>query len=155
MAGGLAALSDVPKTLVWRLARWINDDPGSPLRRRFGGPVIPANSIEKPPSAELAADQVDADSLPPYAVLDEIIERYVVLQEPPEQIARAIEAFEEQEARRIVAEVVRLIDRNEYKRKQTPPGLKVTSRAFGSGRRMPIAQGYAGAASLTASAARS
>ncbi len=137
MAGGLAILSDVPKTLVWQLARWINEDPQSPLRRVYGRAVIPEASITKPPSAELRANQTDQDSLPPYEVLDQIIERYVE---------------QEHSARRIIAEtgldpavvnhVVRLIDVNEYKRKQAAPGIKVTGRAFGFGRRMPIAQRY-------------
>jgi len=137
MAGGLAALSDVPKTLVWDLARWINDNEASPLRQQFRGPVIPEDSITKPPSAELRPDQKDEDSLPAYPVLDRIIERYVE---------------RDQSARRIVEEtgidaetvlrIVKLIDRNEYKRKQAAPGIKITGRAFGFGRRMPIAQRY-------------
>lgn len=137
MAGGLAVLSDVPKTLVWKLARWVNEDPQSPLRRIYGRAVIPDSSITKPPSAELRPDQTDQDTLPSYEVLDTIVERYIE---------------REHSARQIIADtgldpatvyrVVRLIDTNEYKRKQAAPGLKVTGRAFGFGRRMPIAQRY-------------
>lgn len=137
MAGGLAVLSDVPKTLVWKLSRWINDDGQSPLRRIYGRAVIPDSSITKPPSAELRPDQTDQDTLPSYEVLDTIVERYIE---------------REHSARQIIADtgldpatvyhVVRLIDTNEYKRKQAAPGLKVTGRAFGFGRRMPIAQRY-------------
>ncbi len=137
MAGGLAVISDVPKTDVWELSRWINTSPASPLLKQFGIAVIPDASISKVPSAELRPNQTDQDSLPAYEVLDEIVERYVE---------------QEQSARRIIAEtgideavvlrMVRLIDLNEYKRKQAAPGLKVTGRAFGFGRRMPIAQKY-------------
>ena len=135
MAGGLAVLSDVPKTMVYELARWINDSPDSPLRQRFGGPVIPEDTITKPPSAELKPDQMDQDSLPPYDVLDAIIERYV---EREQSVGRIVE--ETGHDADLVERIARLIDRNEYKRKQAPPGLKITGRAFGFGRRMPIAQ---------------
>ena len=136
MAGGLAVLSDVPKTMVYDMSRWINTS-GSSVYQTLGKPVIPEDSITKPPSAELRPDQTDQDSLPDYDVLDEIVERYVE---------------QEQSARRIidktgfdadtVLRIVRLIDLNEYKRKQAAPGLKITGRAFGFGRRMPIAQRY-------------
>ncbi|MEM6749405.1 MAG: NAD+ synthase [Planctomycetota bacterium] len=141
MAGGLAVLSDVPKTWVYRLARWINDSPRSPLRKRFGRPVIPQDTIDKPPSAELRPDQKDADSLPDYDLLDAIIERYVERVESVDAIVEhtGIDADE-------VARVVRMIDRNEYKRRQAAPGLKVTGKAFGFGRRMPIAQRHDSAA---------
>ncbi|MCC5829919.1 MAG: NAD+ synthase [Phycisphaeraceae bacterium] len=135
MAGGLAVLSDVPKTAVWEMARWINTSPASPLLERFGRPVIPENSITKPPSAELRPDQKDEDSLPPYPVLDQIIERYV---ERDQSATRIIE--ETGIDADIVRRIIRLIDLSEYKRKQAAPGLKVTGRAFGFGRRMPIAQ---------------
>lgn len=137
MAGGLAILSDVPKTMVYDLARWINDDPTSPLRQQFAGPVIPEDTITKPPSAELRPDQTDQDSLPPYDVLDQIIERYV---EREQTAGRIIEetGFDAD----TVLRIVRLIDLNEYKRKQMAPGIKITGRAFGFGRRMPIAQRY-------------
>ena len=133
MAGGLAVISDVPKTMVYQLARWINSDK-SPLRD--GGEVIPLSTIEKPPSAELKPGQKDQDSLPPYDVLDEILRLYV----EENLSARDIIAhgFEE----KTVRWVQRRVDINEYKREQAAPGIKVTSRAFGVGRRMPIAQGY-------------
>ena len=125
MSGGLAVLSDVFKTRVYELARWVNR----------GGERIPRNSIEKPPSAELRPDQLDTDSLPPYDVLDPIIEAYVEHHLPTSGIVAM--GAEEETVRRIV----RMIDRNEYKRQQAPVGLKVTGKAFGSGRRMPIARG--------------
>ena len=128
MCGGLAVISDVPKTMVYRLARWIN-------RERE---VIPEATIEKPPSAELRPDQKDEDSLPPYGVLDAILERYVVESESVDQIIAA--GFEKE----LVSRIARLIDLNEYKRRQAAPGLKVTSKAFGVGRRIPVAQRYRG-----------
>lgn len=138
MAGGLAVLSDVPKTMVVELARWINDSPDSPLRKQFGKPVIPENTITKPPSAELRPDQTDQDSLPPYEVLDQIIERYVEHQQSVPQIIKELPDV----APETIQRMVQLIDLNEYKRKQAAPGLKITGRAFGFGRRMPIAQRY-------------
>ncbi len=132
MNGGLSVLSDVPKLRVYALARWMNAhhaDAG------FATPPIPVSTIEKPPSAELAPDQRDDDSLPPYEVLDAIVERYV----EGKQAAATIVA-ETGFARDLVARITRLIDLNEYKRKQTPVGIKVTTVAFGSGRRVPIAQ---------------
>jgi NAD+ synthase/NAD+ synthase (glutamine-hydrolysing) len=137
MCGGLAVISDVPKTTVWQLSRWINDSDHSPLRQAYGGPVIPDSSINKIPSAELRPNQTDQDSLPPYPVLDQIIERYV----EREQSARQIIAETGHDADTVLR-MVRLIDINEYKRKQAAPGLKVTGRAFGFGRRMPIAQRF-------------
>lgn len=127
MNGGLAVLSDVPKTMVYDLARH---------RNRSRGEVIPESILTKPPSAELAPDQRDRDSLPEYEVLDEIIERYV---ERRQSIRTMVEAGLQEE---VVRRTVRMIDRNEYKRQQAPPGLKVTSKSFGVGRVMPIAQGY-------------
>lgn len=126
MCGGLAVINDVPKTMVYRLARWINRD----------RVLIPEASITKPPSAELRPDQRDQDSLPPYEVLDAILEAYVVEGRPLSAILDA--GFDEAEVRR----VIRLIDLSEYKRRQAAPGLKVTSKAFGVGRRIPIAQRY-------------
>ncbi len=126
MCGGLAVISDVPKTMVYRISNWVN-------RERE---IIPAASITKPPSAELRPDQTDQDSLPPYDVLDAILEKYVVECRSSDEIIRA--GFDEATVRR----VVRLIDFNEYKRRQAAPGLKVTSKAFGVGRRIPIAQRY-------------
>ena len=133
MAGGLAVLSDLPKTMVYDLSKWVNA-PGSPMHKKFGKPVIPEDTITKPPSAELRAEQTDQDSLPPYEVLDEIIERYVEREQPVRAILAETD-FDPDTVRKMC----RLIDRNEYKRKQAPPGLKVTGRAFGFGRRMPIA----------------
>ncbi len=126
MSGGLAVISDVPKTMVYRLAHWINRD----------REVIPSNTLRRAPSAELRPDQTDQDSLPPYDELDAILERYVEREQSAAQIVAA--GFDP----KTVAGVVRLIDTNEYKRKQAAPGLKVTGRAFGFGRRMPIAQRY-------------
>jgi len=128
MCGGLAVISDVPKTTVWELSRWIN--------RQEKREVIPRNSIEKVPSAELRPDQTDQDSLPPYEVVDAILFRYV------EEEKGAGEIIDEGFDAATVTRVIQLIDRSEYKRRQAPPGLKVTSRAFGFGRRMPIAQNY-------------
>ncbi len=128
MCGGLAVISDVPKTHVYALAEEVN--------RTAGRDLIPRSTITKPPSAELAPDQKDSDSLPAYEVLDDILERYVERDESAEQIAAAGHGAS------VVGRVIRLIDRTEYKRRQAAPGLKVTSRAFGFGRRMPIAQGY-------------
>ena len=126
MCGGLAVISDVPKTMVYRLARWINRDKE----------IIPTASITKPPSAELRPNQTDQDSLPPYDVLDAILEAYVVQGKSAAEIMAA--GFDEATVKR----VVRLIDLNEYKRRQAAPGLKVTSKAFGVGRRIPIAQKF-------------
>jgi NAD+ synthase (glutamine-hydrolysing) len=132
MAGGLAVISDVPKTLVYQLARWINLNNS----RAGHGEIIPASTIEKPPSAELKPGQVDQDSLPPYDILDQILQLYVEEnQSACEIVARG---FEEKTVRWIQ----RRVDLNEYKRAQAAPGIKVTSRAFGLGRRMPIAQQY-------------
>ena len=126
MCGGLAVISDLPKTLVYELSRWVN-------RTKE---IIPANTIEKPPSAELRANQTDQDSLPPYELLDAILALYVEENLSIRQIVA--HGYEEDLARRIAA----MVDRNEYKRKQAAPGLKVTGRAFGMGRRLPLAQRY-------------
>jgi NAD+ synthetase len=128
MCGGLAVISDVPKTMVYELARWINRERG----------IIPEATIEKPPSAELRPDQKDEDSLPPYDVLDAVLERYVVASESVDEIIAA--GFDPE----IVRHIACLIDLNEYKRRQAAPGLKVTSKAFGVGRRIPVAQKYRG-----------
>ena len=124
MVGGLAAISDVPKTLVYRLSHYVNS------RRQ----VIPQSTLEKPPSAELRPDQKDSDSLPPYEVLDAILEDYVEDSHSPEQIAaeRGIDIT-------LVRRVVRMVERTEYKRQQAAPGLKISAKAFGYGRRFPIA----------------
>lgn len=126
MAGGFAPLKDVPKMLVYRLAAWRNRQ----------GEVIPQRVIDRPPSAELRPDQKDSDSLPPYEVLDAILERYVEHDHSAEEIIA--EGFEGEAVRR----VVRLVDRSEYKRRQAPPGVKITRRAFGRDRRYPISSGF-------------
>jgi NAD+ synthase (glutamine-hydrolysing) len=123
MCGGLAVISDVPKTLVYQLARYVNNR----------DEVIPQSTIEKAPSAELRPNQTDQDTLPPYEVLDRIIEAYV---ERDLDLA-GISALGIDPA--LAREVVSWIDRNEYKRRQAAPGLKITSKAFGVGRRYPIA----------------
>jgi len=153
MNGGLAVLSDLDKMLVYRLAEWMNANWGSLGIEGLAGPPIPRASITKPPSAELRANQTDQDTLPPYPVLDAIIERYVEQRQSPATIASAM-AAQDAEVRAdaaTVARIVRMIDVAEYKRKQSPVGLKVTSVAFGSGRRMPIAQGYRPERNLTGS----
>lgn len=132
MNGGLSLLSDVPKLRVYALARWMN---AHHAEAGFATPPIPSSTIEKPPSAELAPDQRDDDSLPPYDVLDEIVDRYVERKQAVASIVRET-GFD----RDLVARITRLIDINEYKRKQTPVGIKVTTVAFGTGRRVPIAQ---------------
>jgi NAD+ synthase (glutamine-hydrolysing) len=168
MAGGLAVISDVPKTMIYELARWINSDyaaraievnrpylanigsGGSPEPPRYPshstgrggspepprGEIIPKSTVEKPPSAELKPNQTDQDTLPPYEILDEILQLYV----EENLSARDIIArgFDE----KTVRWVQRRVDLNEYKREQAAPGIKVTSRAFGLGRKMPIAQRY-------------
>jgi NAD+ synthase (glutamine-hydrolysing) len=126
MSGGLAVLSDVPKTTVYELAEYINR----------AGDVIPRAIIDKPPSAELKPDQRDRDTLPPYDTLDRILDLYVDRGRSVDEIVD--EGFD----REVVTWVVRAVNRNEYKRRQAPPGLKVTSKAFGMGRRMPIAARY-------------
>jgi NAD+ synthase (glutamine-hydrolysing) len=127
MAGGLAMLSDVPKTMVYALAGLINRD----------RELIPRSSVEKPPSAELRPNQTDQDSLPPYEVLDRILKAYIEDVKSPEQIATQC-GFDIDLVRSIAAKV----DRNEYKRRQAPPGLKITTRAFGLGRPFPIVQKF-------------
>ena len=125
MSGGLAVLSDVFKTEVYRVAEHIN--------RRAGREVIPHSTITKPPSAELRPDQVDQDSLPPYGVLDAILVRYVEEHASPGEITRELDLDPA-----LVDRITTMVDRNEYKRRQAAPGLRVSSKAFGSGRRLPI-----------------
>jgi NAD+ synthetase len=147
MAGGLAVISDVPKTMVYELARWINSDYSAQTGRKGDPPsvaaatsgaaeIIPRSTIDKPPSAELKPNQTDQDTLPPYDVLDEILRLYVEENLSARDIVT--HGFDE----KTVRWVQRHVDLNEYKREQAAPGLKVTSRAFGIGRRMPIAQKY-------------
>jgi NAD+ synthase (glutamine-hydrolysing) len=128
MSGGFAPIKDVPKMLVYQLARY----------RNSLSPVIPERVIIRPPSAELAPDQVDADSLPPYDVLDPILERYIEKDQSADEIIAA--GFRRED----VARAISLVDRNEYKRRQSPPGIRITSRAFGRDRRYPITSGYKG-----------
>jgi NAD+ synthase (glutamine-hydrolysing) len=128
MCGGLAVISDVPKTKVFALCRWLN-------RERE---VIPWNTISKPPSAELRPDQKDEDSLPPYDLLDAILQRYVEEGQTRAELVAA--GYDEA----IVKDVARKVDLNEYKRKQMAPGIKITPLAFGVGRRIPIVQKYVG-----------
>jgi len=127
MVGGLAVISDVPKTMVYRISRYINSQRA----------VIPQASLEKPPSAELRPDQKDTDSLPPYEVLDPILEDYIEDMHTAEQIAR-----DRHLDLSLVKRVICMIDRNEYKRQQAAPGLKISAKAFGYGRRFPIAAKY-------------
>ncbi len=126
MAGGFAPIKDVPKELVYRLARY---------RNRLGR-VIPERVITRPPSAELAPDQKDSDSLPPYPILDEILLRYIEREQGLREIVSA--GYDHQ----VVEKIVRMVDRNEYKRRQAPPGVKITQRAFGRDRRFPLTNGF-------------
>jgi NAD+ synthase (glutamine-hydrolysing) len=128
MCGGLAVISDVPKTLVYSLARVANT-------RHLN--AIPENTFIKPPSAELRPDQKDSDSLPPYEVLDQILRLYIENNDAPGQIADQLHL-----PVTLVRDIVNKVDRNEYKRQQAAPGLKVTTKAFGVGRRFPIAQRF-------------
>lgn len=128
MAGGFAPIKDVPKLLVYQLSEY----------RNTISPVIPERVITRPPSAELAPDQIDEDSLPPYSVLDPILEMYVEQDKSAEEIMAA--GYTEADVKRAIS----LVDRNEYKRRQAPPGVKITPRAFGRDRRYPIATGYKG-----------
>ncbi len=130
MAGGYAVVKDVPKTLLYRLAAWRN--------AQGDRPVIPENVLTKPPSAELKPGQVDQDSLPPYEVLDPILEAYVEDDRTVEEIAAM--GYDEATVRRVVA----MVDRSEYKRRQAPPGVKITARAFGRDRRFPLASRWRG-----------
>ena len=126
MAGGLAVIADVPKTRVYELARYINE-------RK---PIIPDTVLTKPPSAELRPNQTDQDTLPPYEVLDPILEAYI------EEAHELDEIADQGYDRELVKEIMRRVDANEYKRYQAPPALKVTPRAFGTGWRMPIARSH-------------
>jgi NAD+ synthase (glutamine-hydrolysing) len=125
MSGGLAVIADVPKTMVYRVARWLNETAGRDL--------IPRPILTKAPSAELRPDQTDQDSLPPYDVLDDVLQRHIEQHQPAEEIIAS--GFDTETVRKIL----RLVRVSEFKRKQAAPGLKVTDRAFGTGWRMPIA----------------
>jgi NAD+ synthase (glutamine-hydrolysing) len=126
MVGGYSVLKDVFKTLVYQLAVW----------RNRAGEVIPQSSIDKPPSAELRPGQKDSDTLPPYEVMDRILERHIEQDEGVEEIVAA--GFEREVATRLIA----MVARNEYKRRQAAPGVKITTKAFGKDRRLPITNGY-------------
>ncbi len=126
MSGGLSVLGDVYKTDVYEMARYINRN----------GEVIPGKIITKPPSAELRPDQKDTDSLPPYPLLDQILESYIEKQQPPESIS--IKGTD----KKLISRIIRLVDHNEYKRYQTPPILRISSKAFGVGRRIPLVARY-------------
>lgn len=126
MVGGYSVLKDVLKTLVYELARWRNRQ----------GEVIPQRSIDKPPSAELRPDQKDSDSLPPYEVMDQILERHIERDQGLEEIVAA--GFD----REVAAGLLGMVARNEYKRRQAAPGVKITTKAFGKDRRLPITNGY-------------
>jgi NAD+ synthase (glutamine-hydrolysing) len=130
MAGGFAVIKDVPKTLVYRVAEHRN--------RVAAHELIPRDIIEKPPSAELRPEQLDTDTLPPYDQLDPILEAYVEADRSLEEIV----ALGHDEA--LVRRVMSMVDRNEYKRRQAPPGVKITPRAFGRDRRLPVANHYRG-----------
>jgi len=126
MSGGLAVIADVPKTMVYRVARWVNETSGRP--------IIPESTLTKAPSAELRPNQTDQDSLPPYEILDDILQRHIERHQPADEIVAA--GFD----RATVERVLRMVHAAEFKRKQAAPGLKVTDRAFGTGWRMPIAK---------------
>jgi NAD+ synthase (glutamine-hydrolysing) len=128
MAGGFAVLKDVPKTLVYELAHFRNS--------RDARPVIPQNSLIKAPSAELRPNQKDEDSLPPYPILDPILQAYVEEDKGVEEIAKM------NFGRKLVKDVIRMVDQNEYKRRQSPPGVKITHRALGKDRRLPMTNKY-------------
>ncbi|MDX6241388.1 MAG: hypothetical protein QOG10_6212, partial [Kribbellaceae bacterium] len=130
--GGYAPLKDVPKTVVWRLAKWRNAD----AKARGQQPPIPENAIAKPPSAELRPGQVDTDSLPPYDLLDDMLDDYV---EQDRGTAELVAAGFDTE---LVSKVIQLVDKAEYKRRQYPPGPKITHKAFGRDRRLPITNAW-------------
>lgn len=126
MAGGFAPLKDISKTLVYKLSDW----------RNRKSPVIPQRVINRPPTAELKEKQLDQDTLPPYEILDPILERYIELDQNPEEIIMA--GFDGE----TVKKIIRMVDHNEYKRRQSAPGVRITQRAFGRDRRYPITSGY-------------
>ena len=130
MAGGFAAIKDVPKTLVYELVRHRN--------AAGGGEPVPASVIDRAPSAELRPDQLDSDSLPPYELLDRVLEAYVERDSGREEMIAAGMPAD------VVDEVVRMVDRSEYKRRQAAPGIRITPRAFGRDRRLPITNRFGG-----------
>jgi len=130
MAGGFAAIKDVPKALVYELVRRRNE--------RAGRELVPASVLERAPSAELRPDQLDSDSLPPYELLDRVLEAYVERDQGREEMVAAGMPAE------VVDEVTRMVDRAEYKRRQAAPGLRITPKAFGRDRRLPITNRFSG-----------
>ena len=126
MAGGFAVVKDVPKMMVYQLSEYVN--------KKSAREIIPESTIQRAPSAELRPDQKDEDSLPPYYILDDILKEYVELDKSPDDI----QGYDAD----VVSEVVRMVDRNEYKRRQAPPGVKITPKAFGKDRRMPLTNRY-------------
>ncbi len=126
MSGGLAVISDVPKTMVYDLVRYIDS-------KEKG---IPQRILTKPPSAELRPNQIDQDTLPPYELLDPILDQYIEDRRGPDDIVES--GYDP----KVVKQVIRMVNKNEFKRKQAPVTLKITSKAFGPGRRYPIAHGY-------------
>jgi NAD+ synthase (glutamine-hydrolysing) len=130
MAGGFAAIKDVPKTLVYELVRHRNETAGRGL--------VPTSALERAPSAELRPDQLDSDSLPPYDLLDRVLEAYVERDQGREEMIAAGLPAE------VVDEVVRMVDRSEYKRRQAAPGIRITPKAFGRDRRLPITNRFGG-----------
>jgi NAD+ synthase (glutamine-hydrolysing) len=130
MAGGFAAIKDVPKTLVYELVRYRNETAGQEL--------VPSSVLERAPSAELRPNQLDSDSLPPYDLLDRILEAYVERDEGREEMVAAGLPAD------VVDEVVRMVDRSEYKRRQAAPGVRITPKAFGRDRRLPITNRFGG-----------
>jgi NAD+ synthase (glutamine-hydrolysing) len=130
MAGGFGVLKDVPKTWVYRLVRYRNEHAGTDL--------VPASISERPPSAELRPDQRDEDTLPPYDVLDPILEAYISEDQGREQLIRRGFPAE------VVDKVIELVDRAEYKRRQAPPGIRISQKAFGRDRRLPITNRFRG-----------
>jgi NAD+ synthetase len=137
MSGGLAVIADVPKTRVYSLCEWLNSDGVGKTHLTLQGEIIPANVLTKPPSAELKPGQVDQDSLPSYDILDDILHRLIHDHQSPAQI------INEGHESTVVNKIIRLVARAEFKRRQAPPGLKITDRAFGTGWRMPIASRWA------------
>ena len=129
MAGGLSILADLYKIEVFAMSKWLNEE-------YFKREVIPWNTINKPPSAELRPDQKDSDSLPEYPILDAVLKAYI---EEKKSYQDLLELGFEQE---IVRKIIRLVDFSEYKRRQAPPGLRISNKAFGIGRRLPIVQGW-------------
>ncbi|MBD1862287.1 MULTISPECIES: NAD+ synthase [Trichocoleus] len=154
MNGGLAAIADVPKTCVYALCEWLNSPceahQFSSLTSKIQNPkseLIPTHILTKPPSAELKPGQVDQDSLPPYDILDDILDRFIHEHQPPDAIVAAGHDAA------VVDRVVKMVTRSEFKRRQAPPGIKITDRAFGTGWRMPIASRWVAASTPTAALA--